>query len=100
MSPAETFGTRAVFGIPEGAVRLAMDSDKWWRVELDKSSAPSTGLLVLSITPNANAPIGRYTVKAKHREAETVLAKLVVLFNPWCKGGSVSSVTSRLQPYR
>ncbi|KAK2915510.1 protein-glutamine gamma-glutamyltransferase 5-like isoform X2 [Channa argus] len=42
------------------------------------------GILILTITPPANSPIGQYVLSVKHQDQEMLLAKLVVLFNPWC----------------
>uniref|UniRef100_A0A3B5MI63 Transglutaminase-like domain-containing protein n=1 Tax=Xiphophorus couchianus TaxID=32473 RepID=A0A3B5MI63_9TELE len=55
-----------------------------WRAELQRSSSPETGVLVLAITPPAACPVGEYKMSAKLGEEERDLATLSVLFNPWC----------------
>uniref|UniRef100_A0A8C9ZUB1 Protein-glutamine gamma-glutamyltransferase 2 n=1 Tax=Sander lucioperca TaxID=283035 RepID=A0A8C9ZUB1_SANLU len=67
--PTEKQGTLSFFGVPD---------------VLDKGSSTVTGNLILTITPPADTPIGEYTMTVKHRDQEMVLAKPVVLFNPWC----------------
>uniref|UniRef100_A0A3B5MG67 Transglutaminase N-terminal domain-containing protein n=1 Tax=Xiphophorus couchianus TaxID=32473 RepID=A0A3B5MG67_9TELE len=54
--------------------------------ELQRSSSPETGVLVLAITPPAACPVGEYKMSAKLGEEERDLATLSVLFNPWCPG--------------
>uniref|UniRef100_A0A8D3CQB7 Protein-glutamine gamma-glutamyltransferase 2 n=1 Tax=Scophthalmus maximus TaxID=52904 RepID=A0A8D3CQB7_SCOMX len=79
--PREDFGTMSYFGIPPSVRPSAKAS---WKLELHKNSAPHTGVLPLIITPPADAPIGEYILTASHRDEDTLLARLVVLFNTWC----------------
>lgn len=44
------------------------------------------GNLNLTITPPADAPIGEYRVTVGYKYGDTLLGKLVVLYNPWCSG--------------
>ncbi|XP_034724646.1 protein-glutamine gamma-glutamyltransferase 5-like isoform X3 [Etheostoma cragini] len=81
--PTEKQGTLSFFGVPDVVTR-SPSAKAVWKVELDKGSSPTTGNLILTITPPADTPIGEYTMTVKHRDQEMVLAKPVVLFNPWC----------------
>ncbi|XP_049895373.1 protein-glutamine gamma-glutamyltransferase E [Epinephelus moara] len=86
--PSEDLGTATTFGIPDTVNRSA-SAKAVWKVELHKNSDPKSGKLVLSITPPADAPIGEYTVMGWHRDEQKLLAKPVVLFNPWCRDDQV-----------
>ncbi|KAM3622381.1 uncharacterized protein V6R79_024014 [Siganus canaliculatus] len=81
--PSEQRGTLALFSVPD-RVRRSPGAKAWWKVEYLKSSSPRSGVVKLSITPPADAPVGRYTVTVKHREETTELGTVVLLFNPWC----------------
>lgn len=59
-----------------------------WRAELHKDASPPTGLLVLNVTPPADAPIGEFKLFGIHGDETKLLAGLVVLYNPWCSGRS------------
>uniref|UniRef100_A0A8C9ZUF4 Protein-glutamine gamma-glutamyltransferase 2 n=1 Tax=Sander lucioperca TaxID=283035 RepID=A0A8C9ZUF4_SANLU len=83
--PTEKQGTLSFFGVPD-VVKRSPSAKAVWKVELDKGSSTVTGNLILTITPPADTPIGEYTMTVKHRDQEMVLAKPVVLFNPWCPG--------------
>uniref|UniRef100_A0A3B4FV34 Protein-glutamine gamma-glutamyltransferase 2 n=1 Tax=Pundamilia nyererei TaxID=303518 RepID=A0A3B4FV34_9CICH len=87
--PSENLGTKSCFGIPDKISR-SPSAKAVWKVELEKRSYPLTGSLNLTITPPADAPIGKYNLTARYRNEETLLATLVVLFNPWCPDDSVS----------
>ncbi|XP_029006477.1 protein-glutamine gamma-glutamyltransferase 2 [Betta splendens] len=82
-APSEDRGTRSCFGIPDREGR-SPSAKAVWKIELDESSAAAAGVLVLAITPHASAPVGRYTLTVRHGDAQTVLARPAVLFNPWC----------------
>lgn len=84
--PSEKMGTMSCFGIPH-TVQRSPAAKAVWKVELQKTSSPLVGLLIMSITPPANAPIGEYSLLFKHRGEEMLLEHLVILFNPWCPGG-------------
>uniref|UniRef100_A0A4W6EXP6 Protein-glutamine gamma-glutamyltransferase 2 n=1 Tax=Lates calcarifer TaxID=8187 RepID=A0A4W6EXP6_LATCA len=86
--PSENVGTKSCFGIPD-SVKRSPSAKAVWKVELHKNSSSLTGVLILTITPPAVSPIGEYELSVKHREEETSLATLVVLFNPWCPDDSV-----------
>ncbi|XP_061584210.1 protein-glutamine gamma-glutamyltransferase E [Cololabis saira] len=81
--PSEDLGTMSRFGIPD-APRRSPSAKAVWRAELHRSSSPRTGLLTLTVTPPADAPIGEYRLSMKYKEEEEMLEKLTVLFNPWC----------------
>ncbi|KAK2861621.1 hypothetical protein Q5P01_001154 [Channa striata] len=81
--PSEDRGTKSCFGIPD-IVKRSPSAKAIWSVELHMNSFPSMGILILTITPPADAPIGEYTLSVKHQDQEMLLAKLPVLFNPWC----------------
>ncbi|XP_028430814.1 protein-glutamine gamma-glutamyltransferase 5-like [Perca flavescens] len=81
--PTEKQGTLSFFGVPD-VVKHSPSAKAVWKVELDKGSSTTTGNLILTVTPPADTPIGEYTMTVKHRDQEMVLAKPVVLFNPWC----------------
>uniref|UniRef100_A0A4W6ERX5 Protein-glutamine gamma-glutamyltransferase 2 n=1 Tax=Lates calcarifer TaxID=8187 RepID=A0A4W6ERX5_LATCA len=87
-NPSENLGTKSCFGIPD-SVKRSPSAKAVWKVELHKNSSSLTGVLILTITPPAVSPIGEYELSVKHREEETSLATLVVLFNPWCPDDSV-----------
>ena len=83
--PSQERGTESQFGIPDVKTR-SPNAKAVWKVAHHKLSSPKTGALILTITPPAEAPIGRYRLSVKHRNEETVLAELSMLFNPWCSG--------------
>ncbi|XP_042082967.1 protein-glutamine gamma-glutamyltransferase 2 [Haplochromis burtoni] len=82
-NPSEDLGTKSCFGIPD-KIQRSPSAEAVWKVELEKRSYPLTGSLNLTITPPADAPIGEYNLTTRYRDEETLLANLVVLFNPWC----------------
>ncbi|KAK2861622.1 hypothetical protein Q5P01_001155 [Channa striata] len=81
--PSEDRGTKSCLGIPDG-VKRSPSAKAIWKMELHKNSSPPTGVLILTITPHANCPIGEYTLTLTHRDQEILLATPAVLFNPWC----------------
>lgn len=83
---SEDQGTTSCFGIPD-TVQRSPTAKAAWKSELLLSSTPLLGILKLTITPPADAPIGEYILSVTHREEEKSLAQLVLLFNPWCPGG-------------
>ncbi|CAI5687205.1 unnamed protein product [Oreochromis niloticus] len=87
-NPSEDLGTKSCFGIPD-KIQRSPSAKAVWKVELEKGSNPPTGSLNLTITPPADTPIGKYNLTARHRDEETLLTELVVLFNPWCSDDSV-----------
>ncbi|XP_049915017.1 protein-glutamine gamma-glutamyltransferase 2-like [Epinephelus moara] len=85
--PSEEQGTASLFGIPDA--ERSPKAKAVWKAELHKDSTPQKGNLMLTITPPADCPIGEYILKVKHMNEEMSLAKVVVLFNPWCPDDSV-----------
>uniref|UniRef100_A0A3B5MUX8 Transglutaminase N-terminal domain-containing protein n=1 Tax=Xiphophorus couchianus TaxID=32473 RepID=A0A3B5MUX8_9TELE len=81
--PSENLGSMSRFGVPD-KVQRSGSAKAVWRAELQRSSSPETGVLVLAITPPAACPVGEYKMSAKLGEEERDLATLSVLFNPWC----------------
>ena len=57
-----------------------------WKYNIDKSANLQRGIVTLSVTPPADAPVGKYSLSAKTARERTALGTLVVLFNPWCSG--------------
>ncbi|XP_062265214.1 protein-glutamine gamma-glutamyltransferase 2-like [Platichthys flesus] len=86
---SEEQGTISYFGIPDSVVRSPSAKAVWKAVLEEERSSPEKGILVLNITPPANAPIGAYVLTGKYREEEMLLAKPVVFFNPWCPDDTV-----------
>ncbi|XP_075952496.1 protein-glutamine gamma-glutamyltransferase 2-like [Anarhichas minor] len=81
--PTEKQGTLSFFSIP-GLKKSSPSAKAVWKVELHKEASPPKGLLVLTITPPADTPIGAFNLVVKHRDEEKPLPTLVVLYNPWC----------------
>uniref|UniRef100_A0A3B3TZZ1 Protein-glutamine gamma-glutamyltransferase 2 n=1 Tax=Poecilia latipinna TaxID=48699 RepID=A0A3B3TZZ1_9TELE len=81
--PSEERGTMSRFGVPD-KVELSPCAIAVWKAELQKNSLPETGMLALTITPPAHAPVGEYKLSAGLKAEENELAELFVLFNPWC----------------
>ncbi|KAK9529613.1 hypothetical protein VZT92_013693 [Zoarces viviparus] len=81
--PTEEQGTLSFFSIP-GLKEPSPSAKAVWKVELHKDASPPKGLLVLTITPPADTPIGEFNLVVKHRDEEKLLPSLVVLYNPWC----------------
>ncbi|XP_074525216.1 protein-glutamine gamma-glutamyltransferase E-like [Halichoeres trimaculatus] len=84
----EEMGTLSLISVPDGVSR-SPKAKAVWKVELDRKSSPYTGVLVLNITPPADAPIGQFYLTAKYGDAEKVLAEPTVLYNPWCPEDAV-----------
>ncbi|KAM4741222.1 LOW QUALITY PROTEIN: protein-glutamine gamma-glutamyltransferase E-like [Anableps anableps] len=80
--PSEDLGTKSHFGVPAKVLDSA-SAKAVWKAELLKSSSPEIGILILNITPPADAPIGEYKLSASLRDSKKVLANFSVLFNPW-----------------
>ncbi|XP_068451964.1 protein-glutamine gamma-glutamyltransferase E-like [Clinocottus analis] len=81
--PTEWQGTMSFFSIPDRGVQ-SKSAKAVWKVEIQKDSTLVTGLLVLTVTPPADCPIGEFDLSEKLGEEYNLLAKLVVLYNPWC----------------
>ncbi|XP_034440547.1 protein-glutamine gamma-glutamyltransferase E, partial [Hippoglossus hippoglossus] len=89
LATSEEQGTISYFGIPD-RVNRSPSAKAVWKVTLEKEkSSPEKGVLVLNITPPANAPIGEYQLTAKYRDEEMLLAMPTVFFNPWCPDDTV-----------
>ncbi|XP_053288678.1 protein-glutamine gamma-glutamyltransferase E isoform X2 [Pleuronectes platessa] len=86
---SEEQGTISYFGIPDSVIRSPSAKAVWKAALEEEKSSPEKGVLVLNITPPANAPIGAYVLTGKYREEEMLLAKPVVFFNPWCPDDTV-----------
>uniref|UniRef100_A0A667XMF7 Protein-glutamine gamma-glutamyltransferase 2 n=1 Tax=Myripristis murdjan TaxID=586833 RepID=A0A667XMF7_9TELE len=80
--PSEERGTRSVFGNPSPMYSKAIKAA--WKYSIDSSSALQRGIVVLTVTPAADAPVGRYLLSASTERKKTSLGSLVVLYNPWC----------------
>lgn len=83
--PSEELGTKSCMRIPAPDPAPA-SAKAQWKMDLDRSSSVSTGVVQLTVTPSADAPIGEYSLTAEHRDESHPLGKLVLLFNPWCRG--------------
>uniref|UniRef100_A0A4W6BPR5 protein-glutamine gamma-glutamyltransferase n=1 Tax=Lates calcarifer TaxID=8187 RepID=A0A4W6BPR5_LATCA len=55
-----------------------------WKYSFDCSANLARGMVTLSVTPPADAPVGKYSLSANTGRGKTPLGTLVVLFNPWC----------------
>lgn len=92
--PSEEAGTLSHFGIPEG-VNRSPAAKAVWMITLHPSSRTQQGFLNLVVTPPPDAPIGEYLLTMEHQSVKTILATLVLLFNPWCPGRCGSNVPHR-----
>uniref|UniRef100_UPI0037E9C387 protein-glutamine gamma-glutamyltransferase 2-like n=1 Tax=Semicossyphus pulcher TaxID=241346 RepID=UPI0037E9C387 len=81
-APSESRGTRSEFGNP--TPMHASDVKAIWKSSIDKSAKLQWGVVTLSVTPPADAPVGRYSLSVKTMSEKKTLGTLVVLFNPWC----------------
>ncbi|XP_074555310.1 protein-glutamine gamma-glutamyltransferase 2-like [Halichoeres trimaculatus] len=81
-APSETLGTKSEFGNPSGM--YASDVKAIWNCRFEKSASLQPGVVTLSVTPPADAPVGRYSLSASTMSEKKTLGTLVVLFNPWC----------------
>ncbi|KAM8917241.1 protein-glutamine gamma-glutamyltransferase E isoform 2-T2 [Spinachia spinachia] len=81
--PSEKQGTLSLFGLTQVEGR-SPSAKAVWGAELHKDASPPTGLLVLNITPPADAPVGEFKLVGRHADETKTLAFLVVLYNPWC----------------
>ncbi|XP_053288654.1 protein-glutamine gamma-glutamyltransferase 2 [Pleuronectes platessa] len=86
---SEEQGTISYFGIPDSLIRSPSAKAVWKAALEEEKSSPEKGVLVLNITPPANAPIGSYVLTGKYREEDMLLAMPVVFFNPWCPDDTV-----------
>ncbi|XP_077384707.1 protein-glutamine gamma-glutamyltransferase E [Festucalex cinctus] len=83
---SEEKATSCSFGIPDaGARRFSAKAP--WTAKLDSGS--SAGSLAVLITPPADAPVGKYELKASLWGEDKMVATLVLLFNPWFAGDAV-----------
>ncbi|XP_060925998.1 protein-glutamine gamma-glutamyltransferase E [Limanda limanda] len=89
LATSEEQGTISYFGIPDSVIQSPSAKAVWKAALEEEKSSPEKGVLVLNITPPANAPIGAYVLSGKYREEEMLLAKPVVFFNPWCPDDTV-----------
>ncbi|XP_061687512.1 protein-glutamine gamma-glutamyltransferase E [Syngnathoides biaculeatus] len=83
---SEEKGTSCRFGIPESVDRRG-SAKAPWTAKLDAGSSPSAPVVL--VTAPADAPVGRYTLKATLWGEDKILTTLVLLFNPWFSGDSV-----------
>lgn len=83
-APSEVRGTRSEFGNP--SPMYASGVKAIWKYNIDRSANLQRGIVTLSVTPPADAPVGKYSLSAKTLSEKTTLGSLVVLFNPWCSG--------------
>lgn len=82
--PSEKLGTRSEFGNP--SCMYTSDVKAIWKYSFDCSANLARGMVTLSVTPPADAPVGKYSLSANTGRGKTPLGTLVVLFNPWCSG--------------
>ncbi|KAK7915679.1 hypothetical protein WMY93_011440 [Mugilogobius chulae] len=83
--PEENRGTKSVFGVPDSVERSPKALAVWTAVMEHKLSYPEMGTVALSITPPADAPVGKYTLKLTESSGEhSELGNMVLLYNPWC----------------
>ncbi|XP_070710439.1 protein-glutamine gamma-glutamyltransferase 6 [Pempheris klunzingeri] len=80
--PSEMHGTRSEFGNPSPL--YASDVKAIWMYNIDRSANLQRGIVTLSVTPPADAPVGKYLLSAQIMREKVILGWLVVLFNPWC----------------
>ncbi|XP_037345777.2 protein-glutamine gamma-glutamyltransferase 2 [Pungitius pungitius] len=81
--PSEEQGTLSLFGLTPVNGR-SPSAKAVWKAELHGGASLQPGLLVLSITPPADAPIGEFRLVGIHQDESRLLGTLVVLYNPWC----------------
>ncbi|XP_055016249.1 protein-glutamine gamma-glutamyltransferase E [Boleophthalmus pectinirostris] len=82
--PGEDIGTKCVFGLPDLVNRSAKAKAIWSVVMDTRMSYLEMGNLHLTVTPPANAPVGKYLLFLDEAGEQKELGSLVVLFNPWC----------------
>lgn len=70
------------------------DTKAIWKYSIDRSANLQWGSVALSVTPPADAPVGKYSLSARTMSESATLGTLVVLFNPWCSGSVTASTTS------
>uniref|UniRef100_A0A4W6BPU6 Protein-glutamine gamma-glutamyltransferase 2 n=1 Tax=Lates calcarifer TaxID=8187 RepID=A0A4W6BPU6_LATCA len=80
--PSEKLGTWSEFGNP--SCMYTSDVKAIWKYSFDCSANLARGMVTLSVTPPADAPVGKYSLSANTGRGKTPLGTLVVLFNPWC----------------
>lgn len=83
-APSEQRGTRCEFGNP--SPMYARDAKAIWKYIVDRSADLQSGVVTLSVTPPADAPVGKYSLSASIPGERRSVGTLVVLFNPWCSG--------------
>ncbi|KAI3375997.1 hypothetical protein L3Q82_016526, partial [Scortum barcoo] len=81
-APSEVLGTRCEFGNP--SPMYSSNVKAIWKYSIDRRANLQRGIVTLSVTPPANAPVGKYLLSASTLRGKTPLGTLVVLFNPWC----------------
>ncbi|XP_041820966.1 protein-glutamine gamma-glutamyltransferase 2-like isoform X2 [Chelmon rostratus] len=81
-APSEKHGTRSEFGNP--SPMYTSDTKAIWKYSTDRSANLRQGAVTLSVTPPADAPVGKYSLSARTMSESATLGTLVVLFNPWC----------------
>uniref|UniRef100_A0A4W6BS12 protein-glutamine gamma-glutamyltransferase n=1 Tax=Lates calcarifer TaxID=8187 RepID=A0A4W6BS12_LATCA len=63
---------------------VVFESNDAFSYSFDCSANLARGMVTLSVTPPADAPVGKYSLSANTGRGKTPLGTLVVLFNPWC----------------
>ncbi|XP_056294501.1 protein-glutamine gamma-glutamyltransferase 6 [Pseudoliparis swirei] len=81
--PTKEQGTLSIFSLPERTDQHP-SAKAVWKVELQGHVSKVTGLMSLRITPPAAGPIGEFNLTEVLGDKNNPLAKLVVLYNPWC----------------
>ncbi|KAM9335195.1 protein-glutamine gamma-glutamyltransferase 2-like [Symphorus nematophorus] len=81
-APSEKLGTRSEFGNP--SPMYASEVKAIWKYNIDKGANLQRGAVTLSVTPPADAPVGKYSLSAETARERSSLGTLLVLFNPWC----------------
>ncbi|MED6247774.1 hypothetical protein ATANTOWER_016526 [Ataeniobius toweri] len=85
--PSQSQGTKCTF--TNRAPTCVAGSKAIWSCKVDDRSVLQRGIVILSVTPPADAPVGRYSLSAALKSGTAVKESLVVLFNPWCQDDSV-----------
>uniref|UniRef100_A0A3B5LGM8 Protein-glutamine gamma-glutamyltransferase 2 n=1 Tax=Xiphophorus couchianus TaxID=32473 RepID=A0A3B5LGM8_9TELE len=81
--PSPSRGTKCTFGTR--VLMCGVGTKAPWTCSIDAKSALKSGCVTLSVTPPADAPVGKYSLSIELGRPSAVKESLVVLFNPWCQ---------------